>query len=795
MITNYIKTALRNFYRNRSITLIKILGLAIGLAVTFFILIYISTETSYNDNFLKKEKIYRVNQQNYLHNWKTMQTSFPFRDELINDYPEIELATRIIHLYDLDVKMNDQIFSENHLVCVDKSFFDMFTTDRLNGDFSMFADNNYQVVITESMAKKYFGTINVINEPLKIKTEDNEYVLNVIAIIKDLPHTSTIKFDFIAHIELGLEQANNILTWSDGIDRNINFYRTDWETNFLETYILLKNGKNVIGFDQKLKNFEAKHLRDTTERDYYLQNLGDIYLHSKDIIGSGALGDLNSIYIFSAIAFLVLLIACINYIILSISQIITRTKEIGIRKITGANQSDLFKQISIESLIVILFTIPLSFILIEQFRPVLENIIEKQIIMTYNLKFVLGFISVIIFVIFIPGLNIVYYLNRISPISILGKELHKSVQRFNLRKILIIIQFVIFIVLVVLALGIRRQLGFSTRDNLGFNPYNKIVVQVKELVKGGKYQTLKDELLKNPDITNVSGAMWLPPSNGRMSLSYSDSNIVEPIKLEALFVDKDFIETFGLNLISGKSLSEFETNSNNKIVVNEEAAQLIGEDNLIGRRLWSGEIVGIVNNFRIHSVHEKIQPMILVVGDLMIREMVVSFVNGKSKSQKLLIESQIQKIYPDMNVESEILIERFDTLYKKEKRLGLLITIFSFLAIFIASIGLLGLTIFTTKKQSKNIAIRKVNGASSLSILKMLLNDYIKLIFIAFLIAVPISYYLLNAWLQNFAYRMNIEWWLFIIAGFIALIITIITIGWYSLKAARRDPVHSLRYE
>jgi putative ABC transport system permease protein len=319
-------------------------------------------------------------------------------------------------------------------------------------------------------------------------------------------------------------------------------------------------------------------------------------------------------------------------------------------------------------------------------------------------------------------------------------------------------------------------------------------VLVKGLVQNGKYETLKNELLNDPSIENVSGAMWLPPSNNRMSFSHTDTNFAEPIKTEALFVDSDFIETFGLKILKGKSLSEFTTNPDWKILVNETFARVLGSD-VIGKKIWNGEVVGIVNDFRFHSVHEKIQPMMLITSNYMINEMVVNYKNPINDKLKRELIEHIKQLDEFFDAEPIVLSDRFKGLYEKEYQLVLLIGIFSFLAIFIASIGLLGITIFTTKKQTKNIAIRKVNGATALAIWRLLVHDYVRLILIALVFAVPVGYYFLNKWLQSFAYKSSIDWWIFLIAGFLAIIISLVTISWYSFKAARKNPVESLRYE
>lgn len=794
MISNYIKIALRNLYRNKTISVIKVLGLALGLAVTFFILIYVSGETSYDEHNVKKERIFRVNQESYVHGWKNPQTPYPLCEGLLNTFPEVERATRVIRIGNIEIAKDNRVYQENNLLSVDSSFFSMFTLNKIAGDFSSFGSKP-NMIISESSALKFYGTTDVIGKTVDMKGSDNSYLLNIIAVIEDFPTTSTIKADLIIHTELGLEEITKRMISSEGKERSPGFYKTNWSANFVETYVLFNQSENAVNFDDKLKELEVKYLEDTTKRDYFIQNLEDIYLNSEDIrINQGDVGDTRSIIIFSAIAFLVLLIACINYIILTISQILNRKKEVGVRKILGASQSDLFKQITLESVLIVLITLPLSFILIEQLRPFLEQIMGKQIAFIYNSNFVVGFIGILLFVVFIPGFNILFFLNRISPISILRKDKAVQSTKFSIKNGLIIIQFIIFITLVVLTIGIKKQIDFSTQNDLGFNPENRLVLHVADVVKNNKYSTLKNELLSEPDIESVSGAMWLPPSNSRMSYSYSDTNSAEPLKTEALFVDQDFIETFDLKVIKGKSLSEFKANPEWKIVVNETLANILGNE-ILGRKIWNGEVVGVVNDFRFHSVHEQIQPMMLVVANYMVREMVVKYKNKIDSGTRLKLGSHVQNVVQLKNTEPEMLSERFKTLYEKEERLGILVGIFSLLAIFIASIGLLGITIFTTKKQTKNIAIRKVNGATTMVIWRLLIGDFVRLILAALIIAIPISFYFLNRWLQNFAYKTSIDWWIFATAGALAISISLITISWYSLNAARKNPVESLRYE
>lgn len=792
MFTNYIKTALRNFYRNKSITFIKIIGLALGLAAIFFILIYIIQETSYN-KFLKNNKlIYRIISENHIHGWNTRNITYQMRDELKNNYPEVAKATRIFNFYQTKIKHDQEIYPADNYICTDGDFFDIFQPKMLYGDITDFDNNFNQVVISKSMALKYFGKTDVINKVLTVNSFDKEFNLVIKAVFEDFPVNSTIRPDYISPIELGMQQVNKMMVSSGNEKPDISYFKTNWDIELLETYILLKNKSDYDQFGHIFKDIIKRKYDDPTERDFYLQNVTDVYLHSEQIISEEKKGDLSSIYIFSVVAFFVLIIASINYVILSTSQAISRTKEIGIRKITGANKKDLFKMIITESVIISLVAFILSFIIIEQARPIINQLLDQQIYVRVNWKFISGTLFIVLLITIVPGLYLMYYINRITPIKILNKQKIYTNQKLSLRKVLITLQFVIFLCLIVGSIGIIKQVKFAMNSDLGYSTDHKLVIPVAELVQMDKYQTVKLELLKVKGIKNISGAMWLPPSNSKMSVNYKDpKNPDESFNIEALFVDPDFIETLNLKMIEGNRFSFYGENAPGKVIINQQAKRYFK----IGEEIWGNEIVGVVNDFKFHSFHEKEGPMFLVVGEHMVRNMVIDYDKTAEKSIVEKVKIKLSELYPDMQFNYSFLSDNFNDLYQNEERQAFLISIFSFLAIFIASIGLLGLTIFTTKRQTKNIAIRKVNGATVTSIIKLLISDYFKLIVIALIIATPISYYLLHEWLQNFAYKTSINWWIFALAGVIALTITILTISWYCIKAAHKNPVDSLRYE
>ncbi|MEE4196698.1 MAG: FtsX-like permease family protein [Bacteroidales bacterium] len=793
MLIHNFKTAIRNFLRNKSITFIKILGLSLGMASIFFILIFIIQETSYNQYLENHENIYRIIQQNRVHHWETAQAPYQLRDELLASYPEIEKAARVFNFHSSSIAINQQTFPARNYICTDSDFFEIFKPRLLSGTITDFEDNPYQIAISRSTAEKFFGTTDVINKEMKILTFDEEIQVLVKAVYEDFPITSTLSPDFISPLEMAMMQINKYMMSSDNVLRAVSYFKENWELEIFTTYILYDENANPASFREISDDITARKFENPDDRAFYLQQITDVYLQSQDIMGGEVKGNLTSIYIFSAVALLVLIIASINYIILSTSQIVSRTREVGVRKILGAHKRSLLKLLFTESFIVSAVAFILAFIIIEQFRPIINHFFQKQIIILFNWEMFLGTLLILGFVAIAPAVYMMYYFNKISPVDIMRKKImyiHRS--NFSLKKIMLTLQYFIFIGLVIGSIGIVKQLRFAMHSDLGFNPENKLVIPVAEMVQAGKYQTAKQELLKINEIVNISGAMWLPPSNSRMSVSMAmPDHPEENINVEGLFVDKNFIETFDLKLVEGNSFSIYGENAEGKVIINENARQYFE----LGDKVWGNEIVGVVKDFNYHSLHESIGPMFLVVGDYMIRNMVLSYHTSDISSLMEKIDQKLSGVYPQAEINYSFLTENFDELYKNEKQMAILISIFSLLAIVIASLGLLGITIFTTKKQTKNIAIRKVNGASTASIFRLFMSDYVKLIFIALIIASPVTYYILHRWLQNFAYQTQLSGWMFILAGLLALFFTLITISWYSLRAARRNPVESLRYE
>lgn len=799
MIRNYFNTAIRRLLRNKSISVINILGLALGMATVIVILLFVFHELSFDKYHTKKDRIYRVVQENKAHNMHMARAPYPLAEVLRKDYPQVEKTARMIKLHKTLVKKGDNRIHEPNFFCAENSLFEILTVPVVKGDPENLTTDPDDVVLTESMAQKYFGNDEAVGKEFIITNMGEEIALNVSGVIADFPENSTLKPDFIASMDLGVSLLPKMIQSTSDKEVTSDYYKTTWDFASTMIYILADENFQLPQFESALREIEEKYLENPDDKKFHLQNIQDIYFYSGHILSQSTVtGNVKNVYIFASVGLLILLIACINYILLSTSQAIERSREIGVRKIAGASGKALFNQVLMESFIVTLIAFPLALIIIEQARPLIVRMMNVNFLnYSLDLKIFLGFAIVLFLVTYFPGLVTVRFFSKINPVTAFSGENNVGSKRGVGRKLLISLQFIIFLGLVSISLGIFKQIQYSKTHELGFNPENILTIEIADNPSAKQsYNSFKNELLQHKDILNVSAGMWVPPTRNKMSVALTpEDGRNEKINLEALFVDKDFIETMSISLLSGKSLSDFGNNFERKVLINERAVEELGFDNPIGESAGMGEIVGVVEDFHYHSFREEISPMIIVGGQKMIQQVLVKTTGRNLKPVKQYIIEKWEKFAGSTSLEILFLDQHFQKLYHKDKQMALLISIFAGIAILVALMGLVGLTIFTLKKRKKEIAIRKVNGAKLSNILSLISLDYVKLIFVSFIIAAPLSYYFLQKWLQDFAYKTNLPWWIFVASGVFGLIITLITIGYQSYQAASRNPVDSLRDE
>ncbi len=799
MFGNHLKTAFRRLARNRSISAINILGLTLGMAVTFVILIYVFHERSYDDFQVKKDRIYRVITEQKVHGWENASTPYPLADRLESDYPAVSMATRVGLLFETRVAKDQAFIPEDHFICADPDFTDLFTLSVLRGNRDDLLDEPQDVVLTESMAQKYFGSLDIVGQPLEIKSVGERIDLNVSGVIRDLPQNSTLKASFIGSTELFLNQIGQIAFSGGSGTLTPDAFRESWELDVFMTYLLVEEGFQPGEFEQQLARLE-QDVVNPEKKGYHLQSMEDFYFHSGHLISEFTVkGDLKQVYIFSLVAFLILLVASINYVLLGSAQALSRAREVGIRKITGATRKILFRQVLVESLLITLLAFPLALILIEQARPLLVRFLEKDFIHYSSLSWevILGFVLVLFLLNYVPGLFIVRYYSRLKATTVMVKPNNPVGHNMGMQKVLMAVQFAVFLILVSCSLGIYQQLKYANNHDLGFEP--KGIVSFSLGMRSNTEEdlhTLKRELLKNPKVVSVGASMWALPSANTMSYDVSLPDDPErSVSLDALYVDRDFTRVMGIKLLKGKPFSAFSQKNEKLVLINETARKKLQMKEPIGKKLAGYEITGVIKDFHHHSFRKKISPMMLIKKPSMARTMMVK-VKGEPDEQVL---SQMGNAYRAVLNKStfdyQFLSARFDELYKQERKLAIWLVLLSVIAIGISSMGLLGLTIFQIRKRTREIAIRKVNGARVKHVMGMLSGNYIKLVVWAALVSLPLSWLLLKQWLHNFAYQVDLSWGIFVGALMLAVLITLATVSFQTYRAATANPAHSLRYE
>lgn len=796
MLRRNLITAFRNILGNKTYSLINIVGLSIAMAVSFLILLYLINEFSYEKVHEKRDQIYRVlcaveyNDKENLHgnNFGLLVPTMK------KDIPEIKNATifESVTPNPFFVKTDDEyILETGSIYMAHKDFFDIFTLPVNQGNASLLFENPNSLVITERIAKKYFGDKNPIGESIILLINTEDQLFTVSGVVKNHTENTIIKSDFITKYDP--EKFPGLIGWK---------YR------MFETYIFLSENTDKSIVENKLNEIAQRyHAQEPT--NYKLQNLKDIYLHSKSIVSTQKQrGSFTSIYIFSAIAICILIIGCINFIILSTARSTIRSKEIGIRKVIGASRKTIIRQVLLESVFLSYLSLPLALVLAERMLPMVSNLFGKELSISYiqNWQYIAGFIIITLIVGLISGSYISLHLSKLKPIDIFANSINKRNKRSVLQKTLIVFQLVIFIVLMVCTSSINKQVKYAMNMNTEIKIENLIDIDNnKETIKN--YTTFKNELEKSPEITDISVSMTNLLSKNRWGNELKSTDGSE--KSSAAFqyyVDFNYLETVKINLIEGRSFSDNVEREKTDVILNETAVKELGYTNPVGKtistRKYSAdesefEIIGVVKDFISGSVHFETMPISIFIRQENHKpnNILVRVKDGRSNSAINYIEDVWGKLSGGKPIEYTFMDDKFNQLYKSEVNLGKTINLFTILAIFISSLGLFGLSIFIAKQKTKEIGIRKVNGAEIKDIVVLITKEFLLVVLIANLIAIPVSILIMNKWLENFAYKTDIGFMVFISAAFLSAIIIILTLSFNAIKAAKRNPIESLRYE
>ncbi len=794
MLKNYLKITFRNLARYRTFSLINIIGLAVGMACTILILLWVNDELSYDMFNKNANQIYRVVQ--YDNNGKNSRSPAQLAPALAAGVPEIDSYARIVKLPRVIFKKGTKIFFEDNGIVVDPRFFTMFNFPLLKGDPKTFLAEPGDIVITESLAKKYFGNEDPINKTIQI---DGQNEVKVTGVLKDIPRQSHIKFDFVMPFSLW-----EILSPSDV---------KNWGAFNYTTYLLLKKNADVAAAAIKINKIAGTKIPRQLLSDwkkFELQPLAQCHL-SADIENAQFLGnftvveDGNTVYMFSMIAFFILLLACINFMNLSTARSSTRTREIGLKKVIGSSRLQLILQFFGEFFILSIIAFVFAIIFVQLLLPYFNQISGKELVINHS-KNIVPYILIILFTTLLSGFYPAFYLSSFNPIKIFKGQVHGSSKAKKIRSVLVVFQFAISIILVTGTIVVFQQLHYIQNKKLGFQKENIIYTPISGNI-GNKYNAFKNELLKNPDVSVVTAKDCLPTTLRRNLVDfYWDGKVPgQNVLMELTGVDYKYFEALNIKFIEGRSFSEDFPSDADAFILNEKAVKQIGLKSPIGKKFAtynkSGIIIGVIKNTNFKSLHNTVNPQVYhlmnnVGAEAAYTGVILIKLNGMKQTESLSsIENTWKKINPDVPFEFHFLDQTYEKIYSADQRTRTIFNYFSFLAILIACLGLYGLAEFTAEKRSKEIGIRKTLGADVKTILAMLTNDFTRLVLIANVIAWPIAYYIINKWLQSFAYKINLNWWMFILAGGIALVIALATVSFQAIKAATANPVNSLRNE
>ena len=796
MFKNYLKIAIRNLVKSKAFSFINIAGLAIGLSGFILISLYIRQELSYDDFNKNADRIYRpveIQRPAGVPVQHVAVTMGPLAGALKNDFPEVEEAGRIMPAPTFYCRAGEKGFYESNIVYADPEILDIFTIPFIEGSPAQALSEPNTIVLTKSVAEKYFGNEDPLGKMLTVNQMFGKSEMKITGVVRDYPENSHLHFSMIA----SFSSLSDVLPWLK-----------NWDTNTLATYVLLKKGADKAQLERKFPAFIDKYHKgdDSYSFSLYLQPLKDIHLYSDDIIYQTFnynQGSIVKVYTFSTIAVFILLIACINFMNLSTARSAKRTKEVGIRKVLGSSRANLVMQFIGEAVIIALFAFLLAALITEFAFPYFKHIfnIKLDFRFTDNIVFLLEMLAVTIFVGIAAGLYPAFYLSKAQP----AQSLKNFRDRFGgafLRKALVVSQFTIAIILIVSSGIVMDQMNYVRNKNLGFNKEQLLYIPIRGKSERDNIGLLKNDLIQNSKIVSSSAVSGPVGASGSQGTEVALGDREQNLMMRKSYVDYDYFKTMQLKIVEGRAFSkDYPTDQTNAVILNQTAVKKFGWKNPIGKQFKDDPnrtVIGVVKDYNFTSMHAEIEPQIIrIAGDneINIDNLLIRVKPGNIPGTINYIQNTWDKVNQGKPFEYTFVDDYFNNIYKSDLNTEKLFNTFAFIAILIACLGLFGLASFTAEQKTKEIGVRKVLGSSVSGIVILLSKEFIKWVLISCVIAFPAAYLLMNNWLNNFAYRTGISFYVFIAAALITILVALATVSYQAVKAALADPVKSLRYE
>lgn len=808
MFRNYLLTAIRNFYRQKGYSIINFAGLAIGFAAFILIMMFVLHELSYDKFHENYQRINRIAVRGQMSGdfFDVAVSPAPLAPAIQRDFPEVETATRIRRTFQTTYFIHDNIkYYESGLLFADTGFFDVFSFEVIMGDPQKMLKEPFSIVLTEKTAQKYFGEENPMGQVLRFNDQHN---FKVTGIIENIPENSHFTFPMLG-------------AWSSQQEMGRTHMLNSWGSMAYHTYVKLKPNTNTEGFNKKISNYIMGKMIETSggsPEDFeglqmefipYLQPIEEIHLHSDKLAELGSNGDFSYVIIFTLVAIFILVIACINFMNLTTARSSRRAREVGIRKVHGAHKKMLIYQFLAESVMISLISLLLSFLIVELTLPVFNDLLGEELRFSFfkDWKYLVSLILIGVFAGILAGSYPAFYLSSFRPVKVLKGDLQKGRRKSVLRNTLVVVQFTISISLLIGTGIIYGQLNYIKNKKLGFDKEHILVIPLRGDRLQQKFEPIKNELGAMPSVESITCSSALPGKASDGTAYFPEGrDRTDPWLIFNMSVDYDFTETMGMQVTRGRSFSKDFATDSAGVIINETLMKRLGwQDDPLNKKFRIGDpdsgrvfhVIGVIKDFHSKSLHEPIEPFILYHDPGFFFNMIVRLRRGNIQEKIARLEEKWNQVETSFPFDFYFFEQSFDELYAKEQQMGKTFIYFSVIAILIACLGLFGLASYTSEQRTKEIGIRKTLGSSATGISLMLTKDFTKWVLVANLIAWPVSFYLLESWLGNFAYSIEIfeKWWLFFAAAFLSLLIAVITVSYQALKAANSNPVDAIKYE
>jgi putative ABC transport system permease protein len=804
MFKNYIKTAFRSLITNKTYSILNITGLALGTASFILVILYVSYELSFDKFFKNSDNIYRV-YMDYIKGGHfepgDAQAYNQSGPTLKKEISEIKDYVRLYQINKSILEYNNKTLEVKNGQLADPSYFNIFNYPLEAGNPSLVLKEPNTIVLCESISKKLFGNLNPIGESITAYTDNRKVTLTVTGILKDLPENTHFKINYLVSFQ-------TINTWHVSSPWELN-----WNNNNYFTYILVDKNANIAHLRKKIGQIDFPNKE---EERHNIECLASIHLHSDKPYEAEANGSAVRVKFLFAIAIIIIVLSWLNYMNLTTSKSMERLKEVGVRKVSGARRRQLIMQFMSESVMLNLIAIIIASVIVTLSLPYLNAFTGKNLVtgLSWSNSLLL-LIGIPILGIVVSGLYPAFILSAFKPALVLKGKMTNSPRTANLRQMFVVTQFLATIVLMIGTFVVIKQIKFLQNQPLGMNLNNIISIKGEILeerkTRDNKLRTLKGEIQKLAFVERVSTANTYPGEgyediNTNMGVTYPNETKESRTVWYTYSIDENYIPLIDIKMIAGEQFSVQRDTNSYRVLMNEKAARLMGFTNMedaVNQKMWIGNnphiIGGIMNDFHFFGLKDEMQPFILFYRDIS-KGILVKLKPGTNSLSEIdnsihQLKAKWEEVFPKSTFTYTFVDEKFASLYNEERMFGKVFMLFTILAIFIASLGLFGLAYYRCLVRTKEIGIRKVNGARVTEVMAMLNRDFIKWVAIAFVIACPIAWYAMYKWLENFAYKTELSWWVFAAAGVIALVIALVTVSWQSWRTATRNPVESLRYE